>query len=365
MAELLLYGIDPTTARRLKREGHQLQSTSELDTNISCDVAILKMQGDSREWCIAMRKANSRLPILAIVANSGEADIAFAAGATDVIRKPIKGNILSNRVKLLVRLNKAAREIKDLEETVKGGGQNRSAASTVPQNDMLERLIDSSPDPIVCANNEGEIMVFNHAAEDLLAYSRHQVKRELRIEDLFADPSELKRVSFAITTSQQRRIEQHRTHLRARSGEHIPILLSASEVTDQDNNIAAIILIFRDTRESDSLATRLRSATSRLINTEKKAAAVAIAGATAHELNQPLTSVMGIIELLLLTDLTEKQTSKLDRAYAQLERMADIVRNLSWVTQYKTTEYVEGVSILDITKASNNTQGESSIDEAE
>ncbi len=349
MALLLLYGIKTSTARALKRSGYQLQRTTVLNTEIQCDMALFRMDGDAREWCISMRKYDANLPILAIVTDSSEADLAFEAGATDVIRKPIKGKSLSNRVRLLVRLSRANHELASLKQLVTSSVPNQKV---VPQNQLLERLIDSSPDPIVCSTNDGKIMVFNHAAEDLLGYSRHHVQRELQIEEVFADSSELKKVMFAITTSQQRRLEQHRTHLRARSGEHIPILLSASEVRDKDNNVVAMILIFRDTRESDSLASRLRSATDRLINTEKRAAAVAIAGATAHELNQPLTSVMGIIELLLLSELDEKQTAKLDRAYAQLERMADIVRNLSWVTQYKTTEYVEGVSILDLTKTS-------------
>ena len=352
MAKLLLYGVSPNTARALKRDSHQLQRTVAIDVDSPCELALVRMQGDAREWCIAMRKANAKLPILAIVSDNNEADAAFKAGVTDVIRKPIRSNVLSNRVRLLVRLSKTTREVRELESLVSNHVLSESEDKhNIPQNELLERLIDSSPDPIVCSSNDGKIMVYNHAAEDLLAYNRHHVQRELQIEDIFADPGELKRVIFAISTSQQRRLEQHRTHLRSRSGEHIPILLSASEVTDKDNKPVAMILIFRDTRESDSLATRLRSATDRLINTEKRAAAVAIAGATAHELNQPLTSVMGIVELLLLTELDEKQTAKLDRAYTQLERMADIVRNLSWVTKYRTTEYVEGVSILDLTKA--------------
>ena len=111
----------------------------------------------------------------------------------------------------------------------------------------------------------------------------------------------------------------------------------------------ATVGVFRDTRESDSLATRLREATNRLIHSEKRSAAVALAGATAHELNQPLTSVMGIVELLLAGERSEIEIERLERAYEQLERMAEIVRDLSKVTQYKTTQYMEGVNILDFT----------------
>jgi signal transduction histidine kinase len=73
-----------------------------------------------------------------------------------------------------------------------------------------------------------------------------------------------------------------------------------------------------------------------------------LAGATAHELNQPLTSVMGIVEIMLAAERPESEEQRLERAYEQLERMAEIVRDLSKVTQFKTTQYVEGVNILDL-----------------
>ncbi len=57
---------------------------------------------------------------------------------------------------------------------------------------------------------------------------------------------------------------------------------------------------------------------------------------------------MGIVELILATDTNESTQKRLERAYEQLERMAEIVRDLSKVTQYKTTQYVEGVNILDL-----------------
>jgi signal transduction histidine kinase len=143
-------------------------------------------------------------------------------------------------------------------------------------------------------------------------------------------------------------VEDHRARIRARNGETIPILISAAEIHDEEGKPVATVGIFRDTRESDSLASRLRQATERLIRSEKRSAAVALAGATAHELNQPLTSVMGIVEIMLAVERSDSEEKRLERAYEQLERMAEIVRDLSRVTQFKTTQYVEGVNILDL-----------------
>ena len=91
-----------------------------------------------------------------------------------------------------------------------------------------------------------------------------------------------------------------------------------------------------------------------MIASEKRSAATELAGATAHELNQPLTSVMGILELAILkAGEDEDLKARLERAYNQLERMAEIVRSLSRITRYRTKQYVEGVDILDLDPPTN------------
>ncbi len=51
--------------------------------------------------------------------------------------------------------------------------------------------------------------------------------------------------------------------------------------------------------------------------------------ATAHELNQPLTSVMASLEMLRLReDIDQGMADRIDRAYGQLERMAETVRSM-------------------------------------
>ena len=85
------------------------------------------------------------------------------------------------------------------------------------------------------------------------------------------------------------------------------------------------------------------------IASETRAATVELAGAAAHELNQPLTSVMGTVEMLLLRDELDVSVGRrLNQIYNQLERMARVVQNLSELNQYRTTPYVAGTHILDI-----------------
>jgi len=351
MARVALHGVDPRIARVIRRSGHKLlRCDGLLEAAAEVDLALFTFDSSGREWSIALRKANTALPILAIVTSSEDADAALAAGSTDVILRPVKSAILLARIGHLVRSYRTHGELEDLQKKALMASSDaiEKSSKLAVADDFLERLIDASPDPIICSDLKGKILLYNRAAEEVLGYTPLEARTRLHVSDLYGDEGEGAKILHSIRTSQPRRVEGYRVRIRSRNGEAIPILLSAAEIHDQEGNAVATVGVFRDTRESDSLASRLRQATNRLIHSEKRSAAVALAGATAHELNQPLTSVMGIVELMLAQDRSENETQRLERAYEQLERMAEIVRDLSKVTQYKTTEYVEGVNILDL-----------------
>jgi len=74
-----------------------------------------------------------------------------------------------------------------------------------------------------------------------------------------------------------------------------------------------------------------------LIHSEQRMNSLNVASASTHELNQPLTVVMGSLELLSSRDdLPAGVSPRLQRAYVQLQRMADIVRELSHAPHRET-----------------------------
>lgn len=352
MARIALHGVDPRIARVLRRSGHKLlRCDGPMETSADVDLALFTFDSSGRAWSIALRKSNLSLPILAIVTSSEDAEAALSSGSTDVVLRPVRSPILLGRITHLVQSQRKQKELETLrkEALLASSGGLETESKLALADDFLERLIDASPDPIICSDLKGKILLYNRAAEEVLGYTPLEARTRLHVTDLYADDEEASKILHSIRTSQPRRVEAYRLRIRSRNGETIPILLSAAEINDRKGLPVATVGVFRDTRESDSLASRLREATNRLIHSEKRSAAVALAGATAHELNQPLTSVMGIVELLMAGDRPEPEVQRLERAYEQLERMAEIVRDLSKVTQYKTTQYVEGVNILDFT----------------
>jgi signal transduction histidine kinase len=80
---------------------------------------------------------------------------------------------------------------------------------------------------------------------------------------------------------------------------------------------------------------------------------VQLAGAIAHELNQPLTVVVSSAELISHRDRSLEEVRETAARMAEAsQRMADIVAKLQKATCYRTKPYVGKVRIVDLDRAS-------------
>ena len=86
---------------------------------------------------------------------------------------------------------------------------------------------------------------------------------------------------------------------------------------------------------------------------EKFQGVLEMAGGVAHSLNQPLTIVNNLLrELLAEQQAKGALFSKLAKIQDQIGKMNDIAKNISNIREYAVMDYVAGVRIVDIEKAS-------------
>ncbi|MBI3178875.1 MAG: PAS domain S-box protein, partial [Deltaproteobacteria bacterium] len=165
--------------------------------------------------------------------------------------------------------------------------------------DFLENLIQSSVDAIVAADVEGRIMLFNRAAEAFLGYDAHEVVGRMRVQDLYppGDAHDVMRRLRSDAFGGRGRLEATRKTLIAKSGEEVPVLLTAAIIYEGAEE-AASVGVFTDLRERVKMEEKLSQVQKQLQVTERQAVAAELAGAAAHELNQPLTSILGYAEML-------------------------------------------------------------------
>ena len=90
----------------------------------------------------------------------------------------------------------------------------------------------------------------------------------------------------------------------------------------------------------------------RLIEAERNRVLMQAAGAAAHEINQPLTVVIGMSDLMLLKispDAPERRNVETIRQEAH--RISEIVKKMAEIRQYATKPYIEGIEIIDFDAA--------------
>jgi signal transduction histidine kinase len=159
------------------------------------------------------------------------------------------------------------------------------------------------------------------------------------------------------------RLESYRTDLLGSHGQLVPVLISAALILEKGEPVGSVG-VFTDLRDRLRMEAQLEEAQEELRAREKQALIAELAGAAAHELNQPLTSVLGYAELIRrrVTDNAPVQSAA-GIILQEAERMADIVRKIGKITRYETKTYVGAAKILDLDRSSDDPHGRSGNDE--
>ncbi|HTB76976.1 MAG TPA: PAS domain S-box protein, partial [Polyangiaceae bacterium] len=214
--------------------------------------------------------------------------------------------------------------------------------------DFLQRIIDSSVDAIVSADLEGRILLANPAAERIYGIPVAELLgRDVRLRY----PDGVAHDVMRLIRAGGGRVEGLRTELLDLNGERVPVSLSAAQLYEGDTPVGTVG-IFTDLREKVRMEQRLAQAQEQILAQERQAIVAELAGAAAHELNQPLTSVMGYAELLKRRLQPETGAySAAEVIFNEAERMAEIVRKIGKITKYETKSYVGRARILDLDRS--------------
>ena len=210
-------------------------------------------------------------------------------------------------------------------------------------NARLDGIADDFKDVVVIMDLQGELIDINRAGEKLLGYSREQMQGQPLSGFLVPEDREF----FIIFLSDILKTGRHETVLavmdHSRQKHHLDWHAYLVRNEGRPHHIKCIV------RDVSDIVTRQRE---RNID-QKFQGVLEMAGGVAHSLNQPLTIVNNLIsELLEQQQPDDSIFPKLLKVHDQINKMNEIAKKIGNIKKYEAMDYVAGVKIVDIDKAS-------------
>ena len=189
------------------------------------------------------------------------------------------------------------------------------------QEEFRRRLLESFPDLILVVDLEGKYTFVSSRVHDLLGCEPVEMlgKKITDLEDCSAELASL----FQTMLTGKDAFGSTEYGARHRDGSWRTMRAAGSPLFDAEGKISGVIFSVRD-------ITIERKLEQQVVQTERLAAMGAMIGGVAHELNNPLTSILGVSELLQDSETNETTRKQLAMLQQQARRAAEIVQNLTY-----------------------------------
>ncbi len=192
------------------------------------------------------------------------------------------------------------------------------------QEEFRRRLLESFPDLILVVDPEERYTFVSARARDLLGYEPQDMLGK-KISALEDHSPELAALYHDVVSGKQV-FASAEYGARHRDGSWRTMRAAGSQLVDAEAKISGVIISVRD-------ITVERKLEQQVVQSERLAAMGAMIGGVAHELNNPLTSIMGVSELLQDTETNEASRKQLAMLQQQARRAAEIVQNLTYFSR--------------------------------
>ncbi len=189
------------------------------------------------------------------------------------------------------------------------------------QEEFRRHLLESFPDLILVLDLQEHYTFVSARIRDLLGYGPEQLMGK-KIEEAKDTSPELVEL-YRTVASGQSSLASCEYGAQHQDGSWRTMLGMASPLLDAEGKPAGVIVSVRDITVEKKLEQQI-------IQSERLAAMGQMIGGFAHELNNPLTAILGMAELLQESETSESARKQLATLHQQARRAAEIVQNLQY-----------------------------------
>jgi PAS domain S-box-containing protein len=188
------------------------------------------------------------------------------------------------------------------------------------EEEFRSRLVDNFPDLILVFDHQGKYKFVSPRIRDLLGYSPDELVGRSLISDQTPAALDLQRMFHEIVAGNET-FDSAEYNAQHRDGTWRVLRATAGPVFDANGNPAGVVMSVRD-------MTATKQMEQQLIHNERLAAMGQMIDGFAHELNNPLTAILGALELLETSTSDPPTARKYELVKQQARRAAEVVQNL-------------------------------------
>ncbi|HXI03403.1 MAG TPA: PAS domain S-box protein, partial [Candidatus Saccharimonadales bacterium] len=186
-------------------------------------------------------------------------------------------------------------------------------------------LVEAMHEGVFSVDLRERILMANAALAHLLGLS--EIVLNGRSIGSMMDPEDLARFRTETALHDGGRVARFELNLRSESDELIPVQISTSPYMDEEEYRGCFAVV-RDLRVEKKAEQDRKVMQEQLAQAEKLSALGELISGIAHELNNPLTGVMGYSQLLLNTNAAPDSRKNLEKIHKEALRCQKIVQNL-------------------------------------
>jgi two-component system NtrC family sensor kinase len=197
--------------------------------------------------------------------------------------------------------------------------------------DFINKIIQSSPNAITATDMNGNILIWNRAAEETIGYKAVDVIGKMNIQKIYPDET-ARKIMQRLRKPEHGgvgRLNAYPMVYVRQDGAVIEGNLSAAIIYDSSGKEIATVSSFVDLKDRLEMERALRRTQEQLLQSEKLAAMGRLTSQIAHELNNPLYGIMNTLELLK-TEISpqSKRRKVLEMALSETVRLSDLLRKM-------------------------------------
>ncbi len=195
-------------------------------------------------------------------------------------------------------------------------------------------IIEAHPVPVLIVSlQSGDLLYAAPGSEQLLRMKREDIEKT-SLDRFMPDPAARGKVMELISSGDP--VDSLETQMIRGDGEEIPAALSARHITYQQEN--AMVMGIYDLTESKKAEAQIAQQQEALQQSEKMAALGGLLAGVAHELNNPLSVVVGQSTLLMEGAPETKVATRAEKIFKAADRCSRIVKSFLALARRKPPE---------------------------